>query len=66
MDKIFTGEKIWNFCVYWCLLLGALSTVFGGNILYRQFYLGKKVIMVATNDFPTDDSEEEDIPRKRK
>lgn len=65
MNNIFTGEKIWNFCVYWCLLLGLLSTIFGGNILYRQFYLGKKVVMIATNDFPEDDSEEE-IPRKRK
>ncbi len=64
MDKIFTGEKIWNFCVYWCLLLGLLSTIFGGNILYRQFYLGKKVVMIATNDFPQEEEEERPVRRK--
>jgi len=64
MEKIFTGEKIWNFCVYWCLLLGLLSTIFGGNILYRQFYLGKKVVMIATNDFPEGEEEERPVRRK--
>lgn len=53
--NIFNGERLWNFCIYWCLLVGFLSTIYGGNLIYKEFWLKKKVILIGETD--TEDEE---------
>jgi len=58
------NTRYWNSFWDFCKILGLITLLVGANIIYRQFVLEKKVVMIATNDFPSDFEEEGSTKRK--
>lgn len=67
MTPIFTTEKLCHFLHYWFLLAGFLSTLYGGDVVYKEFWLKKKAILIGdVEELPEDDGYAFQSTKKRK